>query len=535
MKRRICFLVLALIMALCALPVTAGAAANDAASELYKATRRSYTSSRASYGKSFHGFCGTMVAYQLRQGKITKGVDKMDGNALYDHYKNKTSSSGGYYINPYSAKKYSLEEALNAISHNGTKDVYNILVGFQWTNTEAGAFFGHAVFINGILDGTVYFVESYTSAIAGSEGTVARVSISDFANYYDQWARFEGCIHFTKDYAESLSYWDTDLFVRARFDMQLRSQPCLIGQENCELLRSVSAGEMLRVTGILRNDAGQWYYQVQDGAYTGYVVAQATALEQECAEGVTLRELALPQTVASEEKLTLSGEVYSAHGRISTMEAVVTDVSGREVARVEQKGDKRTVSLSELKLPTLSDGSYTLRLWATVQAPYVAEAQLVESTVTTQLLEETFQVGTAPRVGSYGVVFAMAQKPNGWVRQNGTWYYYTEGQPYTGWLRDHGLHYYLDETGAVTTGWAQIDGQTCLFSDSGVLCTGWIRVDEGMRYCNKLGRFANGLQTIDGTLYCFEEGLLQTEGTVTDGREVYKIQPDGKATVLTEE
>lgn len=534
MKSKIWMLVLMLVMALWALPVAADAASKDAASQLYQATRRSYTASRASYGKSFHGFCGTMVAYQLRQGKITKWVEKMDGNALYDHYEGKATSSGGFYIKPYSAKKYSLADALNAISHNGTKDVYNILVGFQWTNTEAGALFGHAVFINGILDGTVYFVESYTSAIAGEEGAVARVSIAEFARYYDQWAKFEGCIHFTKDYAESLTYRDTDLFVRARFDIQLRSQPCLIGQEDCQLLRTVSAGERLRVTGILENAAGEWYYQVQDGAYTGYVVAQATALEQLCGENIAVQELDVPQTVEAEEKLTLSGGMKSACGLINSVKAVITDVSGREVATVEQNVEKSAFSLSQLQLPGLMDGSYTLRLWANLQVAYVGEDQLAESPVTTQLLEETILVGAAPQMRSYGAVYTLPQKLNGWVRQNGTWYYYTEGQPYTGWLREHGLRYYLDETGAVTTGWAEVDGQKCLFSDSGALCIGWIRAEEGMRYCAKEGRFVNGFVNIDGLRYYFEDGLMQTEGVVSDGVEVYKIQSDGRAIMLTE-
>lgn len=534
MKRRLWILALVLVMALCALPVSAGAAANDAASQLYKATRKSYTSSRYSYGKSFHGFCGTMVAYQLRHAKITKYVDKMDGNQMFDLYKNMQVTSGGYRVKPYSAKNYSLEEALNAVSHNGTKDVYNILVGFQWTNTEAGALFGHAVFINGIVDGTVYFVESYNSAIAGSEGSVATVSIERFASYYDQWARFEGAIHFTKDYAETLSYRDTDLFVRARFDMQLRSQPCLIGQEKCQLLRSVGAGELLRVTGILRNGAGEWFYQVRDGEYEGYVVAQATALERLSAEDISLREAEEMQSVAQEEPLTLSGKAYSAHGRIRSVEAVVTDISGREVTRVERKTEKRVFSLSKLDMPVLSDGNYTLRVSATVEAPYIVEDQLVEGTVTAQLLEETFRVGDAPRMNAYKVVFAMAQRPDGWVRENGAWYYYEDGRPYTGWLREHGLRYYLDETGAVTTGWTEIGGQTCLFSDGGALCTGWIRTDEGVYYCTAEGRFANGFQTVDGLLYYFQDGLLASEGTVTDGVEVYKVQPDGRAIMLVE-
>ena len=71
MKRRIWILALVLVMLISALPV--GAAAEDARSELYKKARKSYTSSLASYGRSsFHGYCATLVAYQLRHAGITK-------------------------------------------------------------------------------------------------------------------------------------------------------------------------------------------------------------------------------------------------------------------------------------------------------------------------------------------------------------------------------------------------------------------------------------------------------------------------------
>ena len=52
MKRRMWILVLVLVMALSAFPVSAGAKVEDAATQLYNKTRRSYTSSLASYGKS---------------------------------------------------------------------------------------------------------------------------------------------------------------------------------------------------------------------------------------------------------------------------------------------------------------------------------------------------------------------------------------------------------------------------------------------------------------------------------------------------
>ena len=535
MKRRMWILALVLVMVLSALPVSAGATAEDVHTQLYKRTRKSYTASLASYGRSsFHGYCATLVAYQLRHAGITRSLELCNGNEMYDRYKNKEHSSGGYYIHPYSAKSYSLGETLNAISENGTKDVYNILVGFQWTNTSAGRRYGHTVFICGIVDGIVYFTESFRSTDTGPEGAVVRMKISQFADYYNSWTRYEGSIHFTKDYAESLDRWQTDLIVRARFAMQLRSQPSLVGTEKCVLLRTVNAGERLHVTAMLQSRDGQWYYAVSDGDYVGYVVAQAVTVEEFNSENIAVRELQMPQNVAPEETLKLSGTAYSAYGQIRTLETTVFSASGEEVSRTEQIVEKRTFSFEKLQLPQLPAGGYTLTVTATVDCPYIAEDQPVDQAMTVQLLNEAFWVGPMTRTDHIRAVPASAVKTDGWFRENGVWYYYENGRPYTGWLREHGIRYYLDETGAATTGWAEVDGQTCLFSATGALCTGWILDTDGMRYCSNEGRFANGWINIDGGRYYFEKGLMQTEGIVSDGVEVYQLQPDGPAIMLEE-
>lgn len=531
MKRRIWILALVLVMALQALPMGAAAAAEDVHTELYNRTRKSYTSSLASYGKSsFHGYCATLVAYQLRYNGITKRAELCNGNEMYDRYKNQERSSGGYYIYPYSAKKYSLEQTLNVLSENGTKDVYNILLGFQWTNTSAGRKYGHTVFINGILDGTVYFTESFSSNITGKEGQVARLSISKFAKFYDSWTRYEGAIHFTRQYADACARWETDLFVRAQQALQLTSQPCPVGEEDSVLLRSINAGERLWVSAVVQGWEDQWFYRVQDGEYIGYMPAQATTVEQFNGENAGVTDFQMPMNIQPHEVLELSGEATAA-GTVKAVEAVVTNASGLEVTRVEQE----RASLADLELPQLPADGYTLTVSAEVACAYVDENGLAEAAVSVRLLEEPFWVGPMVRTDHLRMIPAVNPVTDGWFKQNGQWYYYENGQPYTGWLWEQGIRYYLNENGAVTTGWATIDGQTCLFSSTGALCTGWIRVAEGMRYCSYEGRFANGWMNIDGVRYYFEEGLMQTEGTVTDGMEVYRIEPNGQAVVLTEE
>lgn len=529
MKQKIISLMLVLVLVLGLLPVTAQAASQDEKDSLYRDTRRSYTYAIGRFGQgSFHGLCGTMVAYQLRYLGITKSVNKADGNVMFDRYKNDQVSTGGFYITPYNGKNYSLEEALNAVSQNGTKDVYNILIGFQWTNTEAGGKFGHAVFINGILDGTVYFVESYDSAIGGAEGNVIRLSIPAFARYYNRWTRFDGAIHFTREYAQSLQCWDTDLVVGAQADLELCSQPAQPGQMECQVLRSISTGERLQVKKVLQDRSGVYYYQVNDGTYEGYVSAQGTAVERLGTQELAVTHLSYDNCLPVNGNMKLYGTVTPRESRNVRLEAVVTSALGEEAARVSLEPATQTLDLAELELPVLPVGRYELQLTAYTDMAFVAEDGLQQLEDPQVLLDIPFWVGPVPRTGMQARGLQMGER-NGWYLYGGIWHYYENDAPRTGWFRKNGVSYYLDDMGAVTTGWAEVNGQTCLFSATGALCTGWIRVEEGLRYCSEGGRFANGWQTIEGVRYYFLEGILQTAGTYTDGDATYTILETGEA------
>jgi len=535
-KQRILSVVLAFMLFFGLLPVTAQAASQDEKDSLYRETRKSYTFATSKSGQSsFHGFCGTMVAYQLRYVGITKSANKADGNKLFDRYKNQEQSTGGFYITPYSGRDYSLEEALNAISCNGTKDVYNILIGFQWTNTEAGGKFGHGVFINGILDGTVYFVESYDSAIGGAEGNVIRLTIPEFARYYNRWTRFDGAIHFTREYAQSLQSWETDLVVRAQSDLVLSSQPAQPGLKESRLLRNVSAGERLQVTQVLQDREGVYYYLVSDGDYTGYIPAGQTLVERFGTEELAVTHLSYEVQLAAGDAMRLYGTVAPRNSGKVRLEAVVTSAMGQEMARVSLEPTAQILDLAQLALPVLPVGRYALELTAYTDTVCVTQEGLQQQEAPQKLLELSYWVGPVPRTGNNQARGLGMGQRNGWYLYGGTWRYYENDAPRTGWFRDQGVSYYLDELGAVTTGWAEVNGQTCLFSATGALCTGWIRVEAGLYYCSEGGRFANGWQVIDGVRYYFLDGILQTEGTYTDGVEVYQLQSDGKAVMLTEE
>jgi hypothetical protein len=296
------------------------------------------------------------------------------------------------------------------------------------------------VFINGILDGTVYFTESFRSNITGEEGAVARLSIAKFAAFYDSWTRFEGAIHFTRDYADSLHQWQTDLYIQVTSDLELTSQPCPVGQEKSQLLRTVRAGERLLVTCILRDGEEQLFYKVEDGEYIGYIPARNTITQQFNADHAGINDMQLTQNIQPDETLQLSGTAYSRCGTIRSLEAVVTNASGLEMARVAKEG----TALEALELPQLPADGYTVSVFAQMSQAYAGEEGLAEGEVTVRLLEHPFWVGPMVRTDHLRMMPATIPASEGWSVENGTWYYYENGQPYTGWLWEDGVRYYQD-------------------------------------------------------------------------------------------
>ena len=105
---------------------------------------------------------------------------------------------GGYAIRAYSAKKYSLKQALEAIAKENP-NARNILVGFQKGTSKAGKKYGHTLFIHGIENGMVYFSDSFSQKVNGvryKEGEPIVCSIERFAKLYQKY-KLDGVIWFT--------------------------------------------------------------------------------------------------------------------------------------------------------------------------------------------------------------------------------------------------------------------------------------------------------------------------------------------------
>ena len=532
MGKRFMALLVSFVLLCCSLPMVGMAATQEEKDALIEATKESYTKSQESANQEiFNGFCGRMTSHQLWNMGINPGLLTADGNKQYDLYSAMKKTNSGYYICSYSAQEYTLESALNAISHNGTKDVYNILVGFEWTNTEAGDIYGHAVVINGILDGKVYFVESFYTRLGGEEGNVVVCSIPEFVGIFEDWTLFEGVIHFAgKTYADACKEYPTDMFVRARFDMELRSQPCVVGQDRSAVLRSVAAGERLRVTGLLKNTYDEWYYRVEDGNQIGYLVADTVIPYRTNVEDLTLKNFSLEES--RQDDLQVQGRIRAENGLVGTVEIAVVDQEGNTVCKTRQVVDAYQVNLKDfnedLDFSSLQEGIYTVTVTADTAAAYISRGQLEYSHKTVLLQEQLLTVGDAEIPAQPKL--AEETPKDGWVWQEGVWYRYQQGQPQRGWIREQGVWYYLQEDGAVTTGSEEIDGTTYYFSDTGAMCTGWYATSRGMRYLLEDGTVATGWQVIDGSRYYFTEtGSMRKSGTLTDGNVRYRFQSDGRA------
>lgn len=469
--------------------------------EMIRKARLTYSASLASAGKtSFHGFCGLMTSHQLYHAGINAWCIINDGNKQFDYYSALDKTTGGYYVNPYYLEDYSMEEALNQLCRNGTRDVYNILVCFQWTNTGAGAAYGHAVFINAILDGVVYFVEGFPDGAWGREGTVVQFAVEEFANYYSGWCTYEGLIHFG-GYLDTCEDYTADVFIRARFETAVRSLPDVVGQEDCTEVRKVAAGELLHADTLLQTPRGDWFYRVQGG----YISANAVMATQGCGDRMTLSGFSLPEQMEENTDPELSGLVVG--GDITAVTATITDAGGAIILRERMEGSDLAALNEPMQFDLLVPGWYRVEIAGEAASTVLQGGQASSQYVRRVLLSTKLRVGQVEET----ILSAVEQQAKeGWVHQQGKWYCYRLGKPCTGWLTDRGVGYYLDDTGAALTGWQELEGGKRYFTETGAMVTGWLTVEEGTYYLDDKGVPVIGTVTLGGQEYTFNEmGILQ--------------------------
>lgn len=271
-KKITCF-ILAIITLIALLPTTAMAAGDNIAADI----ERVYMEAKRAAGlNSFSGWCGAYVGHQLKVMGINKTFIGSNGNQAFDTYKGQKKTTGDFYIDAYPASTYSLKQALNKISDNGSKTVRNILVGFEKGAGEDGARFGHAVVIHQIGGGTVWFSESFGVNLNGKyypEGSPISCSIQQFCAYYGSWTVYEGLIHF-KTYMDLCEFYPSVRQVQVRKSTTFKSLPCSRGtaSESGDI-RKARNGEIVTVIGLFRNSVNNYWYAVKVDGKLCYLFA----------------------------------------------------------------------------------------------------------------------------------------------------------------------------------------------------------------------------------------------------------------------
>lgn len=577
---RIASVLLILLSIISMLPTTASSMATTEAERISALVTSTYKKALKRTGRSsFHGWCGAAVDQQMYVLGITNKVVGSDGKDKFDQYKKQEFTSGGYKVRAYSGKKYNLAGALNAITNNGTQNAYNIMVGFQRTNTSSGWKYGHAVFIYAIIDGIVYFTESFNMRFEGknyAEGQCITGTIEQFAKSFNSWCKFDGVIHFgLKTYQEECLFINSYLYANTTTATTLYSAPCVPGvDDRSKPLRQLQPGERLSVIGMYRNTLGEYWYEVED-AQIGYVRADDTVVQSMRYDDVAIASVKAPTVLTEGSSFSIKGGITGQYVSIISVRAQVyqvgenglthmmttnAPVSANDYTLYKSKVAKR------LTFKLLDVGSYHYELAAVVSNYYYADGELQTEWQTIKLWKSDFQVvdkkgetasvtfdaeggvselnAAEMTLGQPLSILPDAQREgyvfDGWYTADGekvdeeyvlegkmTLYaHWVEAGDVTGWYQEDGRTYYVED-GVRLNGFFHVGNVTYYQGEDGYLATGWTVIEGERYYFNANGAMASGWLVLpEGTYYIGVDGTLAI-GWVIINNQTYYFAEDG--------
>ena len=161
-------MLLCICMLAAMMPITTNAAVKiPTGSDLIERIEYTYNWAKRYTGYStFKNYCAHYVNTQLLLLGINTRYVGGNGNDEYDNYKDLSYTGGGRRIHDSPATNATFKDTLEQIASQGDV-VTDVLVGFQWTSTTAGKKYGHSFLIHGIIDGYVYFSDSFNLTIGG--------------------------------------------------------------------------------------------------------------------------------------------------------------------------------------------------------------------------------------------------------------------------------------------------------------------------------------------------------------------------------
>lgn len=515
--------------------------------------------------ESLYGFCGLLASYQMFYRGINSWRLCYDGKDNFDAFSKMGMTDGGYTIRSYPAlkepepteqptetpettpaepeqaeqpattepetvpqetpqtpeaapaepEKYTIAEILNKVTNNGSKEVYNLLVCFEKTNTAAGTIYGHVLFVYGIIDGTVYFTEG-GNMFGVEAGEPMECSIAQFSASYATWTDFEGVIVFgNKDYLDNCTVRTCNMFATCTQNVPLLPLPDLI--ENGTVQRTATRGERLQVVGLYQNRDGEYYYEIYDGGKICYAPTDGMEALLFLHEPYNTEELVLPQVLEAGRDFRLDGKVRT-DNYMSQIQISILDDQGNILQRYTKPVGDSQYDLDdwnlnwELDFAVLPEGIYTLKVEATASNWYLYRGYRAKNLHQEIVAEQLFAVGKDVQLPVMAKELPAQPVKDGWVYENRTWYCFDKGMPVTGWRQEAGAWYYLQADGSVSTDWTLVDGQLKLFTDTGAMRTGWVSTKMGRQYLLPNGNMVRGWLQVDGEYHYFDAlGVLRED------------------------
>lgn len=540
MLKRILAVVLCLMLLIATMPVGVTAATDEEHERIKKQISEVYYKTLSATGaSSLHGYCGMMAGYELYFLGVTDYPVTQNGNQMYDILSVSSHICEGYVCERYPVSGYTLEEALNAVTNCGTRDVYNLMVGFQWTSTAAGSMYGHVTVIHAILDGIVYFTEGFTTPFNADPSKAMICTIEEFAEYYDSWTSFEGLIHFgSGNLVEGCDNFGAKLYVVSSVAKKLLSEASALTEVTG---RTVVAGERLYANALCRNEDGDLFYRIVEEGNTFYITAESVRPVWFDYTDVIATDIVLPQQVHVGEDFQLSGVIKSQYNMISSLVVQIRDAKGEIVLSTQMDKNGYMVDLStnsvnaRVDISSLTEGSYTYEICCNLVNHYAMGQEVIGNIAFVTVASSEFVVGdVVPASMAKQVSVQEETVRNGWQLEDGLWYYYQVGEARVGWFCDEGVDYYFLENGAAATGWHTINGKARYFSETGAMRIGWMEIEEGSYYMLSNGAVVTGLKKIDNTLRYFDEsGLMLKDSVVEYKGNAYQIDSNGIATQIS--
>ncbi len=130
---------------------------------------------------SFHGNCNLATAYQLKVMGIYKNqLDCSErGNLWYSYFQNVSTTSGGYTVTTIGGA-----DCLKTLINTYGDEIYNVVYSLGTGGTSGTA---HVLYIRAIIDGYVYFSDSFACTYDGTyyaEGQGTALTVDKFISAY---------------------------------------------------------------------------------------------------------------------------------------------------------------------------------------------------------------------------------------------------------------------------------------------------------------------------------------------------------------